>query len=80
MVERIRFANIVVDNSINYQKMETMAGMASIGNSMQALIKRSMSQMEIYSYTTDNSEDSDTEEVKSAEEAIIYLEMENFSL
>ena len=80
MVERIRLANIVVDNSINYQKMETMAGMASIGKSMQALIKRSMSQMEIYSYTTDNSEDSDTKEVKSAEEAIIYLAMENFSL
>lgn len=80
MVERIRLANIVVDNSINFQKMETMAGMASIGKLMQVLIKRSMSQMEIYSYTTDNSEDSDTEEVKSAEEAIIYLALENFCL
>lgn len=73
-------AKIVVDNSINYQRKETMANKASIGKQEQLLIKRSMSQMEICSYTTNNFEDSDTIEVKPAKAAVISLERVNFSL
>ncbi len=54
--------------------------MASIGKQEQLLIKRSMSQMEICSYTTNNFEDSDTIEVKPAKAAVISLERVNFSL
>ena len=57
-----------------------MVGMASIGKQREELIEKSMSQMEIRSYTTNNSESSDIMEVKSAKEAIIYLAMESFFL
>ena len=80
MPVRIKVANIVVDNSIDYLKKVTVVNMASIGKWAEAIIIRSMSLMEKCSYTTDNSEGSDIIEVKAAEEAIIYLAMENFSL
>jgi hypothetical protein len=57
-----------------------MVDMASIGKWAQTVIMRSMSLTEKCSYTTDNSEGSDIIEVKAADEAIIYLAMENFSL
>jgi hypothetical protein len=79
MPVRIKVANIVVDNSIDYLKKVTVVNMASIGKWAETIIIRSMSLMEKCSYTTDNSEGSDIIEVKAAEEAIIYLVMENFS-
>ena len=73
-------ANIVVDSSIGYQRKVTMVGMASISKQREELIEKSMSQMEIYFYTANNSECSDIMEAKAAKEAIIYLAMESFFL
>ena len=73
-------ANIIVDSSIGYQRKVTMVDMASIGKQREELIEKSMSQMEICSYTTNNSECSDIMEAKAAKEAIIYLAMESFFL